>query len=73
MKSSQYEDDVAQELHKMTMKIAVKVKDHNFFGKGQLSVITFPEEFRSACNSCGIHKRTATCLFKQFITSWMSQ
>lgn len=64
-KSAKYNDDVANELHKMTKETAVKMKDRIFSGKNARSDITFLQDVKSACEACNIYEGTAMWLFKR--------
>lgn len=44
-----YEDNVPNELYKMTKKTAVQSKDGTFSGKDQVSIIAFLQDFKAAC------------------------
>lgn len=67
-KSSCYDHDIAHELHKMAKKIAAQMKHGTFSGKDPMSSNTFLKEFKSAWDTCRVHKGTAMCLLKRLLT-----
>lgn len=63
---SQYDDDIAKELHKRAQKIAVQMKVCTFSGKVPMSVIVFLQEFKSVCYASGIHGSGSIGLSKKY-------
>lgn len=66
--SARYDDDVGNELRGMTKKVSVQIKDRKFTEKEPLGIISFLQDFKSACDACNIHEGAAMCIFKTFLT-----
>lgn len=56
----------------MNKKTAIQMKDQTFNGYDPVSIVTFLEDFKSACNTWNIYERAVICLFKNYNqTSWI--
>lgn len=47
-KSAKYDDDIANELLRMTKKTFVQMKDQTLSGKHAMSIIAFPSDLKSS-------------------------
>lgn len=59
-----YDDDVVSDLNKMPKETAVQMKDRMFNRKDPLSIVTFRQDFKAACNACNIYEGVVMWLFK---------
>lgn len=61
-KSTRYDEDVGNELKKITKKTDIQVKD-------PVSLIAFLQDSIAAYNACNIHDGAAMCLFRRYLSS----
>lgn len=67
-KSSRHDDDVAHDLQMMAKNKVVQITDHTFSWEKLMSVNSFFQVFKSACETCRIEEGAKIRLFKQFLT-----
>lgn len=63
-----YDDDITNELKKITKKITVPMKDHSISVENLVSTIASLQGFKVACDASNIHDRAAMWLFKHYIS-----
>lgn len=68
-KSTTYDAYVTDELHRMTEKTAVHMKNRTFSGENLMSIMAFLQELKRAYDACNIHGGAAMWVFKQFLAS----
>lgn len=68
-KGQSYDDDVSSEMQIVRKKVAVQMKDQEFYRQDSISVINLLTQFKRALDSSLIYERTAVLLFCAFMSS----
>lgn len=63
-----YDDDVVHELHRVVKKRAVQMMDRTVLREDPISAVVFSQDFKTACEACGIREEAAIWLSKQYFS-----
>lgn len=66
--SARSDHSVAHEPHHVANMTAVQMKEKMFSGKNRIPIFAFSQDFKSACDACGVHKRAALWLYMRSLT-----
>lgn len=67
-RSARYNDNVANELKKMTKETTVQVKHLTFTGRGSVSMIASLQAFKADCDAYNINEGAAMWPFKHYLS-----